>query len=120
MLNSMKFALYLSFLWKFPWELSFYFPCKPIDKKVAPLVKELTSLKSEGGTLEGGTHQETYNHKLLKKIAKKAQKKEDKKKMKLAKDTKKWLGIQKMIATKKANKDKAAAEAEAKTGPADG
>lgn len=86
------------------------------DKKA--LVKELTSLKSDGGALEGGTNQETYNHKLLKKITKKAQKKEDKKKEKLIKKTKKWLSVQKGIATKKANKAKkkaAEAEAEAKT-----
>ena len=76
------------------------------------MVQALTSLKSEGGVLEGGEHKDTYDHNLLKKVKKKAQKKEAKKKAKLMKDTKKWLSVQKMIATKKKKKaDQAAAEA---------
>ena len=79
----------------------------------AALVKELTSLKSDGGILDGGDHKDTYNCKLLQKIIKKEQKKEKKKKAQLANDTNKWLGIQKMIATKKKKKAEAAVEASA-------
>ena len=70
----------------------------------AALVKELTSLKSDGGVLDGGDHKDTYNCKLLQKITKKEQKKEDAKLAEKIKATKKWLGIQKMIATKENKK----------------
>ena len=79
----------------------------------AALVKELTSLTSDGGVLDGGDHKDSYNCKLLQKITKKEQKKEDAKKAEKVKDTKKWLGIQKMIATKKKKKTEAAMEASA-------
>ena len=49
------------------------------DKKAA-LLKELTTLKDDGGSLDGGINEETYNAKMLKLVAKKAQKKEDDKK----------------------------------------
>ena len=70
----------------------------------AAIVKEYTSLKSEGGLLDGGDHPETYNAVLLKKVVKKAQKKEAKAKAKIIKDMKKWAGIEKMKATTKTKK----------------
>jgi hypothetical protein len=81
------------------------------------IVAELMKLKDDGGLLDGGDHQETYNCKLLQKITKKAVKKEDAKKEEMIKEAKKFLGIQKMKATK-LKKKKEKEEAEAKAGSA--
>ena len=43
-----------------------------LDKKT--MMKDLTSLRSDGGSPEGGVNKETYNYKLLKKVKKKTQK----------------------------------------------
>ena len=68
------------------------------------IVKELTTLKTDGGILEGGDQEDTYSHKMLQKVKKKQQKKEDKAAKEIAQTTKKWLGIQKMKETKAAKK----------------
>ena len=55
------------------------------------MVKHLTTLKEEGGLLEGGTHKDTYDAKLKQKVKKKEDKKEKKAKEKQVKETKKKL-----------------------------
>jgi hypothetical protein len=81
------------------------------------IVAELMKLKDDGGLLDGGDHQETYNYKLLQKVTKKEFKKEAAKKQKLITAAKKFLGIEKMKATK-LKKKKEKEEAEAKAGSA--
>ena len=49
----------------------------------------LTTLKEEGGSLEGGEQKDTYNYKFLKAVKKKAKKKEEKKKALSMKEAKK-------------------------------
>ena len=44
------------------------------------MIKDLTSLKSDRVSLEGGVNKETYSYKLLKKVKKKAQKRKMSKK----------------------------------------
>ena len=83
------------------------------------LVKELTNLKADGGTLEGGLNKETYNYKMLQKVTKKAKQKEDKKKAEAIAKLKKGMAVQKMIATKKKKKEEAAAAKAAADGAAE-
>ena len=52
------------------------------------MVKHLTTLKEEGGLLEGGTHKDTYDAKLKQKVKKKEDKKEKKAKEKQVKEEK--------------------------------
>ena len=73
------------------------------NKKV--LVTELTTLKTDGGLLDGGDHKDTYNHKLLQEMAKKEQQLEAEKKLQKIKDTKKWKGMEKMKQTKRTKKN---------------
>ena len=81
------------------------------------IVAELMKLKDDGGLLDGGDHQETYNCKLLQKITKKEVQKEEEKKQNMIKEAKKFLGIQKMKATKlKKKKEKEELEAAAAAG----
>ena len=78
------------------------------------MVKALTALKEDGGTLTGGKHKDTYDHNLKKQVKKKMLKKEEAAKQKELKKTKKKLATNKMIATKlKKNKEKKEAEAAA-------
>ena len=70
-------------------------------------------METEGGLLDGGDHKDTYNHKLLQEIAKKEQEVEAEKKLQKIKDTKKWIGIEKMKQTKLKKKQEAEAKAKA-------
>ena len=53
-------------------------------KKKEVVLKELTSLKLDGGILEGTPHQDTYDTRIKKAVAKKAAKKDARKKAAVA------------------------------------
>ena len=93
---------------------------KPSGTEKKAIVAELMKLKDDGGLLDGGDHQETYNCKLLQKITKKEVQKEEEKKQKMIKEAKKFLGIQKMKATKLEKKKKEKEELEAAAAAAGG
>ena len=70
-------------------------------------------MKTDGGLLDGGDHKDTYNHNLLQELANKEQAEEAKKEVQKIKDTKKWIGIEKMKETKLEKKKEAEAKAAA-------
>ena len=78
------------------------------------LVKALSTLKEEGGNLDGGVHEDSYDFGMKKKVKKKKEKKEKAAKEIEKKKLVEMGAIAKMIATKLKNKkakDKEAAEA---------
>ena len=52
-------------------------------------------MKDDGGLLDGGDHQETYNCKLLQQITKKEVKKEEEKKAKMIKELRSFWAFKK-------------------------
>ena len=70
------------------------------------MLQKLTNLKEDGGELTGGSHKDTYDHKMKSKIKNKCKKKEEAAKAEEIKKTKKKLGILKMVATKLKKKKK--------------
>ena len=44
------------------------------DPEKNKMIEDLTTLKSDGGSLEGGVNKETYNYNMLNKVKKKTQK----------------------------------------------
>lgn len=77
------------------------------------LLEKLTSLKEDGGLIEGGVNIETYDHAMLQKVKKKEKKKEKKAMAEVVAKLRKGAAVQKMIATKKKKKEAAEAAAAA-------